>query len=141
SRRMSPNRIVPSSGAKNPDRQFSNVVLPDPLGPTSPTISPGSTEMLTRLRTAMPPNCLLTWSVTSIDPPQAFGDEAARFEHQEGGEHEADEQQPDASRAVRRDGQVVLDEPSAGVDQLDGEGPENRAGGVPHAADDEHGED
>ena len=39
--------MEPESAASNPDRQYSSVDFPDPLGPTMPTISPDSTRKLT----------------------------------------------------------------------------------------------
>ncbi len=38
-----PTLTRPSAGRTNPNRAFSNVDLPEPLGPTRATVSPGST--------------------------------------------------------------------------------------------------
>ena len=39
--------MEPASADSSPDRQYSSVDFPEPLGPTMPTISPGSTRRLT----------------------------------------------------------------------------------------------
>ena len=48
----------PSSGRSWPQTQLNTVVLPAPLGPTRPTLSPRSMEKVTSLTALMPPNCL-----------------------------------------------------------------------------------
>ena len=40
--------MEPESAASNPDRQYSSVDFPDPLGPTMPTISPGSNLLVAK---------------------------------------------------------------------------------------------
>src|SRR5579875_1661588 len=55
-----PKTTAPESGSVCPDMQLNSVVLPAPLGPTSPTISPGSTWMLTSCTATIPPKDLET---------------------------------------------------------------------------------
>src|ERR1035437_3488401 len=49
--------------------QLKSVVLPAPLGPTSPTLSPLSTVKFTSRTAAMPPNDLVTPVTDSSEPP------------------------------------------------------------------------
>src|SRR5688572_15307308 len=57
--------IVPVVGGKNPVRRLKAVVLPAPLGPMSPTISPGSTDTLKSRTAVRPPNTLVTFFASS----------------------------------------------------------------------------
>src|SRR4051794_13350168 len=41
------------------------VVLPAPLGPIKPRISPGWMSKCTSLSAVSPPNCMVTWSISS----------------------------------------------------------------------------
>ncbi len=59
--RVSPLSVTwPSVGMYMPVRQLKNVVLPAPLGPMSPTISPSCTFMLTSSTAVRPPNRIVT---------------------------------------------------------------------------------
>jgi hypothetical protein len=53
----------PASGARNPDSMLSAVVLPEPLGPINPRISPSSIEIDRSSTAATPPKCLVSPSV------------------------------------------------------------------------------
>src|SRR5919109_4786547 len=53
-------RMSPVVGISSPAIIRSTVVLPPPLGPSSPTSSPSCTERLTLLTAVTWPNCLLT---------------------------------------------------------------------------------
>src|SRR6266705_2675013 len=53
-------RMSPASGASAPAMQWKSVVLPEPFGPISPTISPASTVMSTPASAVSPPKCLAT---------------------------------------------------------------------------------
>ncbi len=58
----SPAMIVPESGSVNPEIVSKSVVLPAPLGPMKPTISPPVADKETSDSARSPPNCLLTES-------------------------------------------------------------------------------
>src|SRR5436309_521595 len=62
---------LPASGRYKPAMQLNRVVLPDPLGPISPTISPSST-------------CRSTWS-SAARPPKRGRPQAGRVPHQAAG--------------------------------------------------------
>ena len=51
---------LPASGRSWPQMQLNSVVLPAPLGPTSPTLSPRSTAKVTSSTAVIPPNALAT---------------------------------------------------------------------------------
>ena len=51
------NSTMPSSGRRKPEMTSNSVVLPAPLGPMIPTISPWSACRVTSIRAALPPNC------------------------------------------------------------------------------------
>jgi hypothetical protein len=61
---------VPSVGMYMPVRQLKNVVLPAPLGPMRPTISPSWTCMLTSSTAVRPPKRIVTplASSTILEP-------------------------------------------------------------------------
>src|SRR5450755_1526813 len=50
---------VPSSGSSSPTTMRKRVVLPEPLGPTSPTFSPGLSWKEASTKTSCLPYCLL----------------------------------------------------------------------------------
>src|ERR1700722_2272372 len=52
--------MSPSSGRNWPQTQLNRVVLPAPLGPTRPTLSPEPTSKLMACTALMPPKDLLT---------------------------------------------------------------------------------
>src|SRR5262249_34586395 len=52
--------MSPPSGLSTPAMQWKSVVLPEPFGPISPTISPASTETSTPASAVSPPKCLVT---------------------------------------------------------------------------------
>src|SRR4030042_1522082 len=58
--------ITPGLGTRAPEIRLNSVVLPAPLGPIKPTISPWSTWKSTRETAANPPKCLVTPSPSSI---------------------------------------------------------------------------
>jgi len=51
---------LPDWGMRTPEITSKRVVLPAPLGPMSPTISPGATDRLTSSSARMPPKLTLT---------------------------------------------------------------------------------
>src|SRR3990170_3507098 len=53
------NRMEPAVAGKAPEMQLNMVVLPEPLGPMRPRISPSTTSNETRLRAVKPPNRLV----------------------------------------------------------------------------------
>src|SRR5919198_3322445 len=57
-------RIAPASGTRAPVIRLKSVVLPDPLGPITPTSSPSSTAKLTSLTARTPPNAFETRSTS-----------------------------------------------------------------------------
>src|ERR1700734_2147905 len=61
-------RTLPPSGRNWPHRQLNNVVLPAPLGPTSPKISPGITDRVTSCRAWTPPKRLEMVLASSSGP-------------------------------------------------------------------------
>ena len=58
-----PSTIRPWSGGRYPERRSNSVVLPAPLGPMMPRISPATTSMLTSRTAWLPPNPTETASV------------------------------------------------------------------------------
>src|SRR5690242_18271943 len=58
-------RISPASGTTSPEIALNSEVLPAPLGPISPRISPSVTSKLISTLAATPPNDLLTPSTSS----------------------------------------------------------------------------
>src|ERR1700730_2933099 len=60
---------VPVSALSWPQMQLNSVVLPAPLGPTRPTLSPNSTSKVMWLTAAIPPNDLDTSSTTRSGGP------------------------------------------------------------------------
>src|SRR5262245_45981841 len=55
-----PKSTLPLEGRSTPDSRLSSVVLPAPLGPIRPTISPAAAPKLTSFSAAVPPKCLLS---------------------------------------------------------------------------------
>src|SRR5262249_14214334 len=66
-------RIEPAVGASAPEMQLKQVVLPEPLGPISPRISPSLTSKETPLRAVKPPNCLVSRSTVSTENGRGGG--------------------------------------------------------------------
>src|SRR6266540_3530415 len=60
------NRMEPAVGGSAPDTQLNSVVLPEPLGPISPRISPSRTSKDTRLSAVNPPKRLVTPATFSM---------------------------------------------------------------------------
>src|SRR5215470_8167429 len=56
--------IEPRVGRRKPVKRLKQVVLPAPLGPIRPTISPLSTVRSTRLTAASPPKSRVSWRVS-----------------------------------------------------------------------------
>src|SRR5580698_1422792 len=63
------NFIEPEVGGNVPDSMLKIVLLPEPLGPIRPRISPRSTLNDTLLTALKPPNCLTRPSTTSTAVP------------------------------------------------------------------------
>src|SRR5918997_3685275 len=84
SRRAPAKVTLPAVGRSRPDSKLITVVLPAPLGPISPTISPSSTAKETSSTARTPPKWRLkpsTWSSAGIDlDPPLFGDFVGRGE-------------------------------------------------------------
>src|SRR5579871_5551062 len=64
--------IPPESSVSTPATRRSSTVFPEPDGPKTQTISPGSIASDTSLRTALVLNALLTWSSASWAMMSAF---------------------------------------------------------------------
>ena len=66
-------RIEPAFGTRAPESTLKIVLLPEPLGPIRPRISPGSTRNETLLTAVKPPKRLVSPSTTSTaaSPPGA----------------------------------------------------------------------
>src|SRR4029077_13021325 len=64
-------RIEPAVAASAPEMQLKQVVLPDPLGPIRPRISPAFTSKETAFRAVKPPNCLVSRSTVSTERGEA----------------------------------------------------------------------
>src|SRR5712664_784535 len=67
------NRMEPAVAASAPEMQLKQVVLPDPLGPISPRISPSFTSKETAFSAVKPPNCLVSRSTVSTRGPRGGG--------------------------------------------------------------------
>src|SRR5690606_11199286 len=104
-------RTRPASGGRWPLMTFSNVVLPEPFGPISPTSSPSPTSKLASSIAVRPPKRLLMRSMLRIagmasrarpqrrrggparpgrephQPPKAVAEEAGEQDHEQG-EHD-----------------------------------------------------
>src|SRR5262249_62238800 len=70
------NLIEPSLGASAPETQLNAVVLPDPLGPINPRISPSRTSNETLFSAVNPPNRFVSPATVSI----ASGIQSTAFE-------------------------------------------------------------
>src|SRR5437773_9675064 len=69
-------RIDPVVGARAPETQLKQVVLPDPLGPMSPRISPSLTSKETALSAVKPPKRLVRRSTESTRRAGEAGERA-----------------------------------------------------------------
>jgi hypothetical protein len=58
-------RMVPEVGVRAPEMQLKQVVLPEPLGPMRPRISPCFTSKETAFSAVKPPNCLVSRLIVS----------------------------------------------------------------------------
>ena len=65
-------RTRPASGACRPHTSSSSVVLPQPLGPTTATISPAPTSRSTPSSARTEPNARLTPARLAVPPPSTF---------------------------------------------------------------------
>src|SRR5712691_715284 len=76
----------PDVGARSPAIMLSSVVLPEPLGPMMPTISPGSTTNDTSATATSPANCLLSprTSSATLRPPRVERAHDATRHHEDG---------------------------------------------------------
>ena len=65
------NRMVPEVGVRSPATQLKKVLLPAPLGPIRPTISPCVTVRLAPLTARKEPNSMMTLvaSSSTVFPP------------------------------------------------------------------------
>src|SRR5580692_8333998 len=66
-------RIAPAVGGKVPDKRLKMVLLPEPLGPISPRISPAPTAKETLLTAVKPPNRLTSPSTSSTGAASLLG--------------------------------------------------------------------
>src|SRR4029079_6389889 len=74
----------PDVGTKSPARRLSNVVLPEPLGPRIPTISPCDILSETWDTATTPPNRLVRLSTSrNMTPTREYPDNAA-WHHEDG---------------------------------------------------------
>ena len=64
-------------GRYSPVRQLKKVVLPAPLGPISPMISPRLTRKFTESTAVRPPNRMVTFSATRMGAPASLLVDAA----------------------------------------------------------------
>jgi hypothetical protein len=67
------NTMSPSSGRNWPQTQLNSVVLPAPLGPTSPTLSPAPTSNEMVCTALIPPKDLQTPSIRRSGSTSATG--------------------------------------------------------------------
>src|SRR5207247_3529556 len=65
------NLMEPPEGGRAPETQLKQVVLPDPLGPMSPRISPGFTSKVMPWRARNPPKRLVRPETFSTDAATA----------------------------------------------------------------------
>ena len=70
--RLPSNTTSPSLGAYRPVMQLKKVVLPAPLGPMSPTICPGPTDMSTSRTATSPPKRRVTLRASRIGVPSVW---------------------------------------------------------------------
>src|SRR5262245_47480173 len=78
--------IVPAVGGRLPDTRFKAVVLPDPLGPMRPTISPLWTVIFNWSTARRPPNLRVRpWSSSSGEHRASVGFDIAVKEPAEAG--------------------------------------------------------
>src|SRR4051794_37665591 len=79
--RSSPRQTCPLVGGTTPERTLTSVVLPEPLGPMTPTISPSPTPTLTSSSAWTPANVFVMDSVFSCMPrsPGAAGGDGGRL--------------------------------------------------------------
>src|SRR6185369_3219338 len=71
---------VPSSGASSPTTMRNRVVLPEPLGPTRPTFSPGFNWKDASTKTSCRPYCLLILEKEIIGKHQASRTSQNKFD-------------------------------------------------------------
>src|SRR5436190_28580 len=67
------NRMLPSVGRKTAVIRLNSVVLPEPFGPISPTISPSAIDRSTRRTAARPPKYLETPASSRMPLPRTPG--------------------------------------------------------------------
>src|SRR5690606_21800541 len=96
-------RMRPSVGRSLPAIRLNSVVLPAPLAPITPTVSPDSTDRDTSDSAMRPPKALLTpWTSRSmVGQPPARGDpleDAAGYEKHEHDEQDAEQDHVDLRR-------------------------------------------
>src|SRR5262249_37155904 len=103
------NTMRPPSTGSEPDTQLISVVLPEPLGPINPNRSPGFTAMVTRLSPVKPPKRGVSPSLSSSAPatsapaqPVHEAENALRRQHDEGHQHDADDEQVQLGRDRHR---------------------------------------
>src|SRR5438876_9288909 len=85
----------PPEGLTRPDTALNSVVLPAPLGPTSPTTSCVPTESWTDLTAVSPPNLTDRPSSWSMFPPRCLAEQrkqTSRTENDHGHEQGAENQ-------------------------------------------------
>src|SRR6266849_329725 len=72
-------RTEPAVGGSAPDTQLNSVVLPEPLGPISPRISPSRTSNDTPLSAVKPPNRFVSPETVSISEGVSLPSSSAGF--------------------------------------------------------------
>src|SRR5437867_6184185 len=131
-------RTRPSSGAKKPEMTLKRVVLPAPLGPMMPTISPGAARSETSRTAVRPPKRLVTASSSSIaargaDALAEPSDQALRDEANHHDEEAAVDDEVDADEAAP---DVAEHGAEGGLERGDEEGAHEGPHGCAHPADD-----
>ena len=77
-------RMEPDVGSSAPEMQLKQVVLPEPLGPMRPRISPGFTSKETAFSAVKPPNCLVSRLMVSTRGAGEAGADGPRLAAESG---------------------------------------------------------
>src|SRR4029077_6865206 len=123
--RRSSRRTVPLSGSWMPETTLISVDLPEPLGPTIPTMLPGAAVMLTPPRARKPPKeTLMSAIVNTVELP-GFGDEALGPIEEDQHQDQAEARQPQIGDEVRGQIGPLRDEAGRYIGELDHDGAED----------------
>ena len=123
--RRSSRRTVPLSGSWMPETTLISVDLPEPLGPTIPTMLPGAAVMLTPPRARKPPKeTLMSAIVNTVELP-GFGDEALGPIEEDQHQDQAEARQPQIGDEVRGQIGPLRDEAGRDIGELDQDGAED----------------